>query len=173
VAQILANKLQTVIANSSVLLYAVDSDQSQIKPRPDKWSLREILGHLVDSCFHNHRRAISFLNQEHLVFDGYNQDLQVELHHYQKRDFNSIVDLWILVNMHFAELLHSIPEESLKKENSVHNFDRIAFKTVPQEQPASMFYFLADYIAHIEHHVSQIIPEYQRIISSYSNQDLV
>jgi hypothetical protein len=37
-----------------------------------------------------------------------------------------------------------------------HNLNEIGWQTVPPDQPATLDYFVRDYIAHLEHHLSQI-----------------
>ena len=40
-----------------------------------------------------------------------------------------------------------------------HNLDEIAWRVVPNEEPTSLAYFMADYVGHLEHHVRQILGE--------------
>ena len=37
-----------------------------------------------------------------------------------------------------------------------HNLDQVAWKSVPPEQPATLEYFMDDYVDHLEHHLGQI-----------------
>ena len=37
-----------------------------------------------------------------------------------------------------------------------HNFDRIAYRPVPADQPSTLEYFMDDYVLHLEHHIRQI-----------------
>ena len=37
-----------------------------------------------------------------------------------------------------------------------HNLDEIAWRTVPRHQPATLEYFMADYVGHLKHHLRQI-----------------
>jgi hypothetical protein len=39
----------------------------------------------------------------------------------------------------------------------VHNLDEIAWKTVPAQEPATLDYFMRDYVGHLKHHVRQIL----------------
>jgi hypothetical protein len=37
-----------------------------------------------------------------------------------------------------------------------HNLDELAWKPVPRDQPATLDYFMSDYVAHLKHHLAQI-----------------
>ena len=55
-------------------LLALGDQASAIRPRPDKWSPREIVGHLIDSASNNHQRFVRAQFQDDLTFTGYDQD---------------------------------------------------------------------------------------------------
>ena len=144
---------------SEQLLSLKDSESIERKASPSKWSKKEILGHLIDSAFNNHRRFKVSLSQEHLVFDGYDQDKEVTLHCYQDRAFEDIVRTWRDVNIQLCYLVASLSETHLTKETTQHNYYRIGFEQVPEGQPATLEHLIEDYIGHMEHHLAQIIGE--------------
>jgi len=37
-----------------------------------------------------------------------------------------------------------------------HNLDELAWKPLPRDQPATLDYFMSDYVAHLKHHLAQI-----------------
>jgi hypothetical protein len=39
---------------------------------------------------------------------------------------------------------------------SRHNLDQMAWQPVPRDQPATLDYFMADYVGHLKHHLQQI-----------------
>ena len=127
------------------------------KPKPDKWSKKEILGHLIDSAANNHQRFLKIRSQEELVFDGYDQIQWVEYQGYQNKDWEHIVDFWVLYNLHLSGVIGNISDEVLNKKRPIHNLDQIAFRIVPASEPTTLNYFIGDYIDHLEHHLRQII----------------
>ena len=126
------------------------------KPAPDKWSIIEIIGHLIDSANNNHRRFTKAQWQENMVFNGYQQDNWVEKQAYQQADWQLILDLWKSYNLHICHIMEHTSEEQLKRVHTDHNLHQIAMITVPKEEPVTLEYFMKDYIFHIEHHLKQI-----------------
>lgn len=128
----------------------------------NKWSKKEILGHLIDSASNNYQRFIRAKDQEDLVFDGYDQDAWVKRNRYQERDMAEILDTWWAINRHIAELIEGLSEEVLKKESKNHNFDMICMRPLSKEHMASLSYLIWDYLFHLEYHLAQIIPDYEK-----------
>ena len=126
------------------------------KPNPDKWSIIEIIGHLIDSANNNHRRFTKAQWQETMIFKGYAQEKWVAVQHYQTANWREIIDLWKMYNLHICHIMENTPEEKLNREVSEHNLHQIAMVRIPADQPASIAYFMKDYIYHIEHHFKQI-----------------
>jgi hypothetical protein len=38
-----------------------------------------------------------------------------------------------------------------------HNLDQIAWKPVPRDRPATLLYFMDDYVGHLKHHLRQVL----------------
>ena len=162
------SSLLTEILQSSIPKLADISEQlASEKPDADKWSKKEILGHLIDSAINNHRRFKTFLHQEHLVFDGYNQDNEVVMNDYQHRPFTDINNLWSGMNQQIIQVIKTIPHERLTKKYPQHNYHKIGFKRIPEKEQSTIQYLILDYIGHLEHHLSQIIPNYERQLTEY------
>lgn len=49
------------------------------------------------------------------------------------------------------------PPHKLANLRAVHNLDEIAWQTVDKKQPATLEYFMRDYVAHLNHHLGQIL----------------
>lgn len=150
-------ELRSAIRNGTPLLRNIDDEASRKPPRPGKWCPREVIGHLVDSASNNHQRFVRALFQDDLVFPGYEQDAWVAAQSYRDAPWNELIDLWGLFNLHIARLMESIPEQQALKPRERHNLDVLAWKAFPHEQPATLDYFMADYVAHLRHHLDQIV----------------
>ena len=162
----LAENLFEVVEDAYPKLTNLDgSDVS--KKEGSKWSKKEILGHLIDSSINNHRRFLVAQSQLNLIFDGYVQDEWVLISNYHQWVWQDIVESWHLRNLDIAKVISRIPEDKLKQSTFDHNFDQIAFKIVPKGSVSNLEYFITDYIAHLEHHLSQILPDYDKKIGPY------
>ena len=141
-------------------LKLISSADSAIKHQ-NKWSKREVLGHLIDSANNNHQRFVSAQIKEDLVFETYNQEYWVHCQGYQKEEWENIINLWFFYNLHMAQLINQISDDKLTRPVLQHNLDKIAWKTIPKSETTTLLYFIYDYIAHLEHHILQILPDYQ------------
>jgi hypothetical protein len=135
----------------------MDDDTSGRHPAMGKWSPREIVGHLIDSASNNHQRFVRAQFKDDLVFPGYEQDAWVAAQRYDDAPWRELIALWAAFNRHLARMMAAVPQDVLTKARRVHNLHQIAFRTVPQDQPATLDYFMRDYVAHLEHHLKQIL----------------
>ena len=125
------------------------------RPAPGKWSVKEIVGHLIDSAANNHRRFVEAQFQETLTFPGYAQDRWVTGQRYQEAAWPSLLTLWAAYNDHLVHVVRSIAPTALERARPVHNLDELAWRPVPRTEPATLGYLIEDYVAHLEHHLAQ------------------
>ena len=133
------------------------SDGEASSKQENKWSKKEILGHLVDSASNNHQRFVRAQFQRNLVFQSYNQDDWVKVQNYQFVNWFSLVELWKGFNFLIVHLIAEIPNEILLKETVEHNFNAIAYIVVPKSKPATLEYFIKDYYLHLRHHLERVL----------------
>ena len=50
--------LRTTVREAAVKLHRYQESETAVRPAPDKWSKKEILGHLLDSAVNNHHRFV-------------------------------------------------------------------------------------------------------------------
>jgi len=118
------------------------------KPAPDKWSKKEILGHLIDSAANNHHRfiKIQFMPQPFFV-EGYAQNDWVRIQNYNEKDSQQLVNLWKVYNEHILFIMQNTPEENLNIKINGKN---------PFENADTLFFLMKDYVDHMDHHLKQI-----------------
>ncbi|NOX88606.1 MAG: DinB family protein [Calditrichaeota bacterium] len=153
-------QVETKLKETEKRLRGICSEESAIKPVPDRWSAKEILGHLIDSALNNTIRFINGQFQCNLIFSGYDQDRWVILQHYQEESWESLIKLWSELNKRILKIIEAIPEEILNNEYQEHNLDHIAWKKVSKNQPATLSYLIEDYFRHMQHHLEQIFSMY-------------
>jgi hypothetical protein len=151
------NDLRSVVERSTPVLLALSEAESAQRPAPGKWSPREIVGHLIDSASNNHQRFVRAQLQDELAFPGYEQDAWVRVQQYQQAPWTELVSLWRAFNLHLAWVMAAVPEPVRLRAHHRHNLDKIAWQTVPAEEPATLDYFMSDYVRHLEHHLRQIL----------------
>lgn len=140
------------------ILYLCDSIPSRLRQIPkekivakiseDKWSKKEILGHLIDSAVNNHQRFVRVQFEESpLIF--YDQDRWVKLQDYQNGDIEGLINFWEIYNRHLAFIINKIPDCNLLR------------KCIGKEGKKSDLEFLIkDYLNHMEYHLLQILDDH-------------
>ena len=149
-------EFKNVIISYENKLRTINDKQSGFKPTPDKWSAKEILGHLIDSSINNTVRFVKGQFQGNLIFSGYQQNEWVQAQNYQTADWNFLIDLWKLNNLQIIRIVEYIPVDVLSKMYSEHNFEDISGHTLQKGMVASLEYFIKDYYVHMKHHLNQI-----------------
>lgn len=146
-----------LVEHSAAALMTIADEASGLRPAPGTWSPREIIGHLIDSASNNHQRFVRAQFQDDLVFAGYDQDAWVAAQRYQDAAWADLVALWRAYNLHLARVMAAVPEAVRLRKTRRHNFHQIAWQTVPEGEPATLDYFMRDYVAHLRHHLQQVL----------------
>ena len=116
------------------------------KPSTEKWSKKEILGHLTDSATVNMQRFIRCTYEENFKLT-YDQDAWVQAQNYQQADINRLFELWTLLNEQIVRVLKNYPAHRLKVQCDT---GRTMANLHPIEWLAN------DYVDHLAHHLNQI-----------------
>jgi DinB superfamily len=140
-------QLEAIVNEYSVKFLNLSEETISFKPAENKWSKKEVIGHLIDSAQNNIRRFITaqYQNNPHVVYD---QNIWVTIQHYQNYNTAALINLWQLLNRHIAVILKNMPVEKYqlqcntgKEKAALHTLDFLA----------------TDYITHHLHHLKQII----------------
>ncbi len=115
------------------------------------WSVKEILGHLVDSVGNNYQRIVRYVPQGHLAFPPYDQEQNVRRADYRAFDYDRLLALWYAYNLLMLHMLARIPDAELDSTTSVGD-----------KPPVTLRQSIPDYFAHMENHERQV----QRIIAA-------
>ena len=117
------------------------------KPSPEKWSKKELIGHLIDSGINNLQRftEIQFSTQPFKI-RRYNQDELVRVNDYQNADISEIVTFLLAINRRIINVVMRQTDRSLTR--------RIAIDT---DHHSDLRFLIQDYVDHFQHHVNQII----------------
>ena len=137
-----AKMLLTIVDESLQRFSEISEENWVFKLNENKWSKKEILGHLCDSAFTNIRRLIvtQYEENQKIVYD---QDFWVKAQNYQNISTQHIIDLWRTLNIQLSHIIENLPENQLKNTCIVSNFVTLEF-------------LLEDYINHLLHHLEDI-----------------
>lgn len=134
------------------------SDEESAKPlSDDKWSAKEVIGHLIDSAANNHGRFVRGQFQRDLIFQGYNQDDWVSSQRYNDASWFLLIELWRVYNLHLIHVMAHSPKEARTRIHHDHTLNKIAFNVVSVDEPTTLEYIMRDYIVHLKSHLKQVL----------------
>lgn len=86
-------------------------------------TIRQILGHLVDSAVNNHHRIVRLQYVDNLEFPDYRQDNDrwIAIQNYQEEDWTQLVSFWKLYNLHMVHIIKSVNKDCLH--HTWHDFE--------------------------------------------------
>lgn len=151
------NELRATIEQALPSLRSMDPAAAARRPREGAWSPKEELGHLVDSASNNHQRFVRALFVDDLVFPGYDQDEWVAAQGYAEAPLDELVELWGTFNRQIARVMDRTPADRADLPRVRHNLHQIAWEPVPAGEPATLRYFMRDYVGHLGYHLERIL----------------
>jgi len=150
------DRLRDAIAAAYPRLTWISDSDAAIPPAPGKWSPKEVIGHLIDSASNNHQRFVRANFTDDLVFAGYDQEKWVVLGNYGSAPWSSLLSLFREFNLQIARVMDATPAAVRDTPRARHNLHQVAWSAVPESDPATLGYFMNDYVDHLEHHLRQI-----------------
>jgi len=147
------------VEEASARLLSIPEAEAAARPAEEKWSAKEIIGHLIDSATNNHQRFVRGQFQENLVFPGYAQEDWVRAQAYQAEPWPLLVNLWRFYNLHLAHVCAHAPEGERLRPRREHNLHEIGFAPVSPDEPATLEHLMRDYVEHLKSHLRQILGE--------------
>jgi hypothetical protein len=143
-----AENLRQTLDQVLPFLREISDEEASIKPALNKWSNKEILGHLIDSASNNQQKFVRTMAQSHLDFVGYAQDFWVSQQHYNQASWLQIVELWLAYNQHIAHIIEHVNPDFLQ--NTI---------TIDGNGLYTLEFIMQDYAEHLKHHLKVILPE--------------
>ncbi len=138
-------ELQKLIRKFNRKIHQISEEEFSFKSSLEKWSKKEILGHLIDSSkYFINRIENIFTKQEPFNLKRFEQDDLVKLHNYQEQDSNNLIILFQSLNIQIMQVMKNCSEEMRAK---TFNFG---------EQKVTVDQLMKSYLAHLNHHLEQI-----------------
>jgi len=142
-------EFESLLSMAFPLLQSISESESSIRPASDKWSKKEILGHLIDSASNNHQRFVRAQLSSEIRLPEYEQERWVRAQSYQTESWENIVGLWKSFNLHLLHVAANIPVD---KTNS------LCF--IGENEPVMLEFLFSGYVDHVKHHLQQLLTEH-------------
>jgi hypothetical protein len=133
--------LRTLLKTLPARLGALPSDVVEFKP-PESWSVKEELGHLLDSAANNHQRIVRAQVEDNPAMPGYDGEQWVALHAYQTREWHELIGTWVALNRQLLAAAEAVPDSAWSRTC-----------TIEDSAPLTIQFVLEDYIHHMRDHL--------------------
>jgi hypothetical protein len=126
------------------LLDIGDTDAAA-KPDPERWSKKELLGHLIDSAANNHQRFVRAQTEDPHLGQRYEQNFWVSSQSYATESWHDLVNLWLLYNRHLLHVLKVMPSQVYPHVCRIGDYPQMTLEEVA-----------IDYVVHMQHHLDEM-----------------
>ncbi|MDY8138927.1 DinB family protein [Aquimarina sp. 2201CG5-10] len=142
----ITKQLGGLLIETEKLVLEMDKESIEYKVSSNKWSKKEILGHLIDSAINNLQRftEVQFMPKPYVIRKYAQSDLVVA-NKYQDKEISSLLQLWISLNQQILFVISNLDRDMLDLKIDVdHNNSK------------TLKWLIEDYVIHMKHHLNQI-----------------
>lgn len=139
-------RLRFAVGTLPGILGQFSETNSQSRMSPERWTKKEVVGHLIDSASNNHLRFVSGQIAGGQDFPRYEQEQWVRIQQYQSACWTDLIDLWRSYNTH---LLHVAECMSVA--------GQAATCRVGGGNEMTLAELFVDYVDHLEHHLRKML----------------
>jgi hypothetical protein len=139
------DELEQIVNVAEPTLRMLSAGTVTQRPAADRWTIQEVLGHLIDSAANNHQRFVRAQFVEKLVFPKYEQNEWVGSQQYAAADWNRLVDLWAAYNRHLAHVIRCVKPKALP-----------TICVIGPYEPVTLQFLIEDYVVHLKHHLQKM-----------------
>lgn len=111
----LVTQLATQGTNFATVFRAIPESRAGFRYAPGKWSLREVVGHLIDTERVFTFRAISFARGDQNPLPSFDQDAWIPPAQFDDRTLHDLVDEWASVRAATVAMVRGLPEDALAR----------------------------------------------------------
>jgi hypothetical protein len=135
-----------ILAGVPAQLSSISDAHAGPPTRPDHWSRKQILGHLLDSAANNHHRFVRAQIEGKLTMPSYAQQEWVAIQDYTSLPWGELIAFWSAYNRHLLRIIEAIPGPSRKNPCRIGDGAEVTLEFVA-----------IDYVRHMKHHLDQVL----------------
>ncbi|WP_291403152.1 DinB family protein [Daejeonella sp.] len=121
-------------------LNAVSEEKASYAYAEGKWTIKEVIGHVIDTERIMSYRALRFARQDSTALPGFDENDYVKYAHFADRSLQSLVDEFIVVRKSTMYLLNSFNELELNQSG------------ISNDRPISVRALIYILAGHVNHH---------------------
>ncbi len=141
----LAKTFRARLAAAEAELRSITEAQAEEPYRPDAWTRKQVVGHLLDSAINNHIRFVVGSLEGEFTGPAYDAQGWVRAHDYGKFSWPALLEIWKAHNTLLVEVVRQVPEDRLD-----------AQCRIGADQPVTLRFVIEDYLHHMDGHVAEI-----------------
>jgi len=125
----------------------------------DAWTLKEIVGHLIDSASNNHQRFVRLQFGNLLDFPAYDAESWIRAQRYADMDWKQLITLWYSFNCVLLKVIEHIDSKSLEN------------VWIKGENALSLGSLVNDYYRHMKWHIDHFEKRVEEIGTDDRSQE--
>ena len=133
----------------------LDEEITSFQLAEDKWSLKQIIGHLIDSASNNHQRFIRLQLQDNITFSDYDKDEWLSLEKHNLIPYKTLLDLLANFNSLLAHLIANIDPDTLQNKWIVDWDENTNYMTLEK--------LIEHYLWHLKYHIGHFVERLNEI----------
>lgn len=143
-------ELLRLIGEWEPILNLLDNEVISNKRNSQNRTIKQIVGHMIDSASNNTHRIIHLQYQpDPLIFPDYanngNNDKWIAIQNFQNEDWNTLIQLWKYSNFHIVHVIQNVDYSKLNNKWISALKDEVSLKDM-----------ITDYLRHVELHLNEI-----------------
>jgi len=135
---------EAAIARLMSAFDAIPASLTDIKPRPEDWSIKQIACHLVDSASNNHQRFTRLQRTQRLEFPAYETEPWVDVEKPEALPWEDLLGLLKLYNVFILHLVRNLEPRCLGN------------VWVVDSESKTLEFLVRDYYRHIDWHLAHL-----------------
>ena len=136
----IADNLNDIVNDFYEKYLNLDDDKASINLADDKWSLKEIIGHLIDSASNNHQRFVRLQTEKTMNFPDYHYNW-IKVEKYNLIKFKDLISLWKYYNILLSHIIKNTEDDKLSN----------IWKT--EDKDITLKELITHYFAHLKEHL--------------------
>jgi hypothetical protein len=143
-------RLRFAVRTLPGVLAGFSEAESEQRLSPERWTKKEVVGHLIDSASNNHQRFVRGQIATGQDFPRYEQEKWVRIQGYQSARWSDLIELWRAYNTHLLHVAGRMSEEGKRATCRVGGGSEVTLEGL-----------FVDYVGHLEHHLCKMLGRWE------------